>query len=102
MAITGPDGHNAPELRPDGTHWTDWQEINARAFTAHGREPFLPDFGIGIEDSLGNPSLSAAEIRNRLAASLETSYLRDRGVEVSIGGTVYRIEARAAVPPDAP
>ena len=97
MAIVGPDGMNAPELRPDGVNSADWQEINASVFTEQGREPFLPDFGIGLSAALGNQGLSASEIRARLTASLATSYLSDEGVEVSIGGTTYRIDARLEV-----
>lgn len=102
MAITGPDGMNAPELRGDGVSSADWQELNARFFTAHRREPFMPDFGIGMSQALGNPALSRIEVLRRIRSSLEGSYLSADNVEVTISGTQYRVEARLEVPEDAP
>ena len=102
MAITGPDGMNQPELRDDGVHSADWQELNARMFTLYRREPFMPDFAIGIAGALGNPSLSRIELQRRITASLESSYLSATNVEVTIRGTNYLIEAELEVPEDAP
>ena len=102
MAITGPDGMNAPETRPDGVNSADWQELNARAFTLYRREPFMPDFGIGLAGALGNPALSPAEIQRRFVASLENSYLGLTGVEIAVDGTVYRIDASMDVDADSP
>ena len=102
MAITGPDGMNAPELRDDGVSSADWQELNARFFTLYGREPFMADFAIGIAGALGNPSLSRIELSRRITASLESSYLSAADVEVTVNGSNYRIETRLEVPEDAP
>ena len=102
MAITGPDGMNAPELRDDGVSSADWQELNARMFTLYRREPFQPDFAIGISGALGNPSLSRIELHRRITASLADSYLNPTNVEVTIRGTNYLIETELGVPADAP
>ena len=102
MAITGPDGMNAPGTRDDGVSSADWQELNARIFTDYRREPFMPDFAIGMSEALGNPSLSQIEIRRRITASLADSYLSPARVEVIISGSHYRIETQLEVPSDAP
>lgn len=100
--VTGPDGMNAPFTRADGVSSADWQELNARIFTEYRREPFMPDFAIGLKDALGNPSLSPIEIRRRITASLRDSYLDPDRVEVTVSGSHYRIETRLEAPDDAP
>ena len=102
MAVTGPDGMNAPALRDDGVSSADWQELNARMFTLHGREPFMPDFAIGLAQALGNPALSPIDLQRRISASLEDSYLEAAGVEVTVNGSNYQINVRLEVSEDAP
>ena len=91
MAITGPDGMNAPELRSDGVSSADWQELNARFFTLFRREAFLPDFAVGLAQALGNQALSQIELRRRITVSLSSSYLRATDVAVIINGAQYGI-----------
>ena len=102
MAITGPEGMNLPAIMDDGVSSSDWQELNSRFFTEHRREPFMPNFAIGISQALGNPTLSRIELQRRITVSLEDSYLSATGVEVAINGSVYRIDARLEVPAGAP
>ena len=102
MAITGPEGMNLPDTRDDGVSSADWQELNARFFTEYRREPFLPDFAIGISQALGRQTLSRIELQRRITASLASSYLIATGVEVAINGLTYQIEAGLEVPADAP
>ena len=102
MAITGPDGMNAPATMADGVSSADWQELNARFFTEYRREPFMPDFAIGMSQALGNPALSPIDLQRRISASLEDSYLEAAGVEVTVNGSSYQINVRLEVSEDAP
>ena len=61
-------------IGPDGSDIADRLEMariaaSARARTAHGRDPFQPDYGMGLRQVLGNPNFPASELARRAAAS---------------------------------
>lgn len=68
MAIVGVDGNNAPRLI-DGIPARLWMGIQARAYTYFRREPFNPEFGLGLVDGIGSPNLTTAEWLRRLRES---------------------------------
>lgn len=94
MAIVGLDGNNAPEVI-EGVDPRLWMGIQARAYTYRGREPFNPDFGLGLVDGLAGDVVSQAEWGRRLEASfagLEGAELRDYRVVVAGGRVLLETE----------
>lgn len=92
MAVVGTDGNDLPELRPDGVNGLDWANIAARIYTDHGREPYRPEFGIGVAQAHGNPIFSPEVIQQRFRDSLDGLYLSARSIGVTAAGGVYRID----------
>lgn len=69
MAIIGADGNNAPEFIK-GVPASIYYQIQARAYTFVNREPFSPDFGLGLVDGLSNQGLPRRVWVERLNKSL--------------------------------
>ena len=68
MTLLGFDGNDAPAT-VDGVPFLTWTGIQGRAFTWYRREPFRPDFGLGLVDGLKSPLLTEDEWDSRLRAS---------------------------------
>ena len=68
MTLLGIDGNNAP-AQAEGVDFLTWAGIQGRAFTWHRREPFRPDFGLGLVDGLRTPGVTRDEWSRRLRAS---------------------------------
>lgn len=68
MTALGTDGNDAPALMEE-IPFATWAGIQGRAFTWYQREPFRPDFGLGLVDGLRTPRLTDDEWERRLEAS---------------------------------
>jgi len=68
MTQIGLGGYDAPTTM-DGVPYETWEGIQARAGTWRHREPYRPDFGLGLDDGLRNPAPTAAQWRGRIRSS---------------------------------
>ena len=68
MTLLGANGNDAP-AQAEGVDYITWLGIQGRAFTWYRREPFRPDFGLGLVDGLKAPSPTQDEWDSRLRAS---------------------------------
>ena len=66
--LIGLDGRDAPATM-EGIAFATWLGIQARAFTWLGREPYRPDYAIGLVDAIRNPAPTADEWERRVRAS---------------------------------
>lgn len=92
--IVGLDGNNAPR-EIEGIDPRLWMGIQARAYTYAGREPFNPDFGLGLVDALAFPNPGQSIWRERMIrsfASLEGFTFRDGTVNVVGGRAEIQVE----------
>ena len=92
--IVGTDGNNAPE-RIEGIDPRLYFGIVARAYTYRGREPFNPDFGLGLVDALAGDTITRAEWGRRLEASfgqLEGANLESYRIRIEGGQVVLETE----------
>lgn len=94
MALVGPDGNNLPAVLSDGVAAYDWVALRSRIYTAHDREAFAPDFGIGLAEAIGSPTLSQGDIARRIEASLAGETLNVDTVTVQVAGQRYDIALR--------
>ena len=97
MALIGPDGNDLPDVMADGVTSYDYVAIRSRVYTAHNREAFAPDFGVGLVHALRTPTLSQGEIARRLERSLAGETLSLRAVTVRVAGAEYTIRVRLEV-----
>ena len=67
-SIVGADGNNAPATI-EGIPARLYYGILGRSYTYVGREPFNPDFGLGLVDGISNPSLPRAVWVSRVRRS---------------------------------
>ena len=96
MAIVGLDGNNASEAI-EGIDPRLWMGLQARAYTYRRREPFNPDFGLGLVDGLAGELVSQAEWSRRIEASfrqLEGAMLEGYRVRVSGNRVILETEIR--------
>jgi len=96
MTQVGGDGNDAPATM-DGVPYETWEGISARAGTWLGREPYRPDFGLGLDDGLRNPGPTRAEWTRRLRASFASMPeidLEATDVRLAGGRVELRVELR--------
>ena len=95
MALVGTDGNDLPDVMSNGVTSYDFISLNGRIFTEYQREPFLPNFGVGLVHLYRAPALSVGEIQTRLQTSFagDPGYVNVETVDIAVsGGTVYTID----------
>ena len=68
MTQIGLDGNDAPATMAEFPFET-WLGVQGRAYTWYRREPYRPDYALGLVDALRNPAPPAHEWERRVAAS---------------------------------
>ena len=85
--VVGPDGNNLPDYTNDGVPSKFSLEVDSRIYTYAGREPFNPDYGLGLVDALQFPNPGIAGWRRRLQRSFQQ--LEALGYEYEMGDVRY-------------
>lgn len=94
MADVGLDGNNAP-AQMEGVDFEIWMGIQARVFTHYRREPFRPEYSIGLSGELMGPSLNQAELRRRVRTSFGSlEGFNSDDLEAVIAGSRMEIRVR--------
>ena len=92
MTQIGLDGNDAPATM-EGIAFDTWLGIQGRAYTWLRREPYRPDYALGLVDGLRDPAPPSDEWRRRLQASFADLSGGDAfDFEVAVAGETARLQ----------